>query len=193
MSGVRILAFAGSARKGSFNKLLVKVAAEAARTAGAEVTYVDLRDFPLPVFDADLEAAEGEHPNARRFKDLMISHDGFLIASPENNSSYSALLKNMIDWASRRSPDEEPLACFARKTVAVLSASPGALGGMRGLAALRVLLGSMKCLVLPGQVTIPSAHKAFNADGALTDPKQAEAVRELALELVRTVERLKTP
>src|SRR4028119_1430947 len=97
----KILAFSGSTRTGSLNKQLVKIAANAARNAGAEVTYIDLRDFPLPLYDEDLEAAEGMPENARKLKQIMLEHQGLLIASPEYNSSLSGVLKNMIDWVSR--------------------------------------------------------------------------------------------
>src|SRR6266446_5332539 len=100
----RILAFAGSTRAASFNKRLVRIAARGAEAAGAEVTVIDLRDLPLPLFDQDQEAAEGPPENAKRLKALMVASDGFLIASPEYNSSISAVLKNTIDWASRPAP-----------------------------------------------------------------------------------------
>ena len=97
----KILAFAGSTRKDSFNKKLVKITGEAARLAGAQVTYLDLRDLPMPLYDGDLEAEQGIPQNARKLKALMLSHDGLLISAPEYNSSISGVLKNAIDWASR--------------------------------------------------------------------------------------------
>lgn len=97
----RILTFAGSTRTDFYNKKLVRIAAAGAKAAGAEVTCLDLRDIPLPLFDEDLEAAEGLPASARQLKDLLLAHDGLLIASPEYNSSISAVLKNAIDWASR--------------------------------------------------------------------------------------------
>ncbi len=175
----KILAFAGSAREGSFNKQLVRIAAEGARRAGAEVTLLDLRDLPMPLFDQDLEAREGEHPNARAFKDLLQRHEGLLIASPEHNGSYSALLKNALDWASRRRADEPPLACLTGKLVALMSASPGPLGGARGLPQLATLLRVLRCLVLPDQVTIPGAGQAFDEQGGLKDAHRQESVLQL--------------
>jgi NAD(P)H-dependent FMN reductase len=175
----KILAFAGSTRIDSYNKKLVKIAASGAQAAGAEVTYIDLRDLPLPLYDEDLEAQEGLPANARTFKDLMISHQGLLIASPEYNSSLTAVLKNAIDWASRPAPNEAPLAAFAGKVATIMSASPGALGGLRGLVHLRSILGNIKVLVLPDQVAVPKAYEAFNVDGTLKDPKQQQSIEQL--------------
>ncbi|MEH1799285.1 NADPH-dependent FMN reductase [Nostoc sp.] len=175
----KILAFAGSTRIDSYNKKLVKIAAAGAKAAGAEVTYIDLRDLPLPLYDEDLEAQEGLPANARTFKDLLISHQGLLIASPEYNSSLTAVLKNAIDWASRPAPNEAPLAAFAGKVASIMSASPGALGGLRGLVHLRSILGNIKVLVLPDQIALPKAYEAFNSDGTLKDPKQQESIEKL--------------
>ncbi|MEH1835561.1 MAG: NAD(P)H-dependent oxidoreductase [Nostoc sp.] len=177
----KILAFAGSTRIYSYNKKLVKIAAAGAKAAGAEVTYIDLRDLPLPLYDEDLEAEEGLPANARTFKDLMISHQGLLIASPEYNSSLTAVLKNAIDWASRPYPNEAPLAltAFVGKVASIMSASPGALGGLRGLVHLRSILGNIKVLVLPDQVAVPKAYEAFNGDGTLKDPKQQQSIEKL--------------
>ncbi|WP_427157633.1 NADPH-dependent FMN reductase [Aliinostoc sp. HNIBRCY26] len=175
----KILAFAGSTRVDSYNKKLVKIAAAGASAAGAEVTYIDLRDLPLPIFDEDLEAEQGLPANARTLKDLLISHQGLLIASPEYNSSLTAGLKNAIDWASRPSPNEAPLAAFAGKVAAIMSASPGGLGGLRGLVHLRAILGNIKVLVLPDQVAVPTAHEAFNTDGSLKQPHQQESIEKL--------------
>jgi len=180
----RFLAFAGSLRTGSFNKKLVRIAAEAARSAGAQVTLVDLRDFPLPIFDQDDEDANGLPENARKLKRLFIDHHGFLIASPEYNSGISGALKNAIDWVSRTETDDEPsLIAFRGKTAALMSASPGALGGLRGLVQVRSILGNIGVLVLPDQVAIPAAHEAFAEDGALKDPQKQQAVEALGRKL----------
>ncbi|QLE48508.1 NAD(P)H-dependent oxidoreductase [Nostoc sp. C057] len=186
----KILAFAGSTRIDSYNKKLVKIAASGAQAAGAEVTYIDLRDLPLPLFDEDLEAQEGLPANARTFKDLMISHQGFLIASPEYNSSLTAVLKNAIDWASRPAPNEAPLAAFAGKVATIMSASPGALGGLRGLVHLRSILGNIKVLVLPDQIAVSKAYEAFNGDGTLKDPKQQESIEQLGAGLTKILLKL---
>ena len=188
---VKILAFAGSLRKDSFNKKLVRIAVEGARAAGAEVTLIDLKEFPLPVYDGDDEAATGLPANAKKLKTLFLQHQGFLIASPEYNSSIPGGLKNMIDWVSRaETKDEAPLACFAKKTAAIMSASPGGLGGMRMLVPLRMMLASLGVLVLPGQIAVSKADSAFDANGALTDTRQNSAVRNLASELVKVTTKL---
>ncbi|ARV57819.1 NADPH-dependent FMN reductase [Nostocales cyanobacterium HT-58-2] len=186
----KILAFAGSTRTDSYNKKLVKIAADGAIAAGAEVTYVDLRDIPMPLFDEDLEAQEGLPPNARKLKDLMLVHQGFLIASPEYNSSIPGVLKNAIDWVSRPAPDEAPLACFVDKVAAIMSASPGGLGGLRGLVHLRAILGNIQVIVLPNQIAVPKAYEAFHSDGTLKDAKQQVAVEQLGSKLATVVAKL---
>jgi chromate reductase len=159
----RILAFAGSTRRESFNKKLVQIAVKGAREVGAEVTLLDLKDFPLPLFD----------------QDLFIEHDGLLISSPEYNSSITAVLKNAIDWVSRPAPDEPPLVAFRGKVATLMSASPSALGGLRGLVHVRSILGNIGVIVLPDQVAVPKAHEAFLPDGSLTDAKQQAGIEAL--------------
>lgn len=187
----KILAFAGSTRTESFNKKLVKVAVAGAQSAGADVKFIDLRDVSMPLYDGDLEAEQGIPPGARQFKDLLLAHDGLLIASPEYNSSISGVLKNAIDWASRPVEGEPPLGCFVGKVAAIMSASPGALGGLRGLVPLRALLGNIKVLVLPDQVAVGKAHEAFNPDGSLQDSKQQESIEKLGENLAITLAKLK--
>ena len=186
----RILAFAGSTRTDSYNKRLVKIAAAGARTAGVEVTLIDLRDFPLPIFDGDLEARDGLPANGRKLKDLFLAHHGLLISAPEYNSSITAVLKNTIDWVSRPVRGEAPLACFDGKAACLMSASPGALGGLRGLVHVRAILGNIKVLVLPDQIAISKANEAFNPDGSLKDPKQQAAVEGLGAQLARVITKL---
>ena len=177
----KILAFAGSQRIGSFNKKLVKIAAAAARAAGAEVTFLDLRDLELPLFDQDLEAASGLPDGAKKFKALLGESDGFLIASPEYNGGFTPLLKNAIDWATRPETKDEPsLIAFRGKSAALLAASPGALGGMRALVHLRSLLGNIGVLVLPDQVTLTTAYDAFNDEDELKDITKAQQVAQFA-------------
>ena len=187
----KILAFAGSTRKDSFNKKLVKIAADAARNAGADVTYLDLKDIPMPLYDGDLEAEQGIPENAKKLKALMTAHDGFLISAPEYNSSISGVLKNSIDWASRPSPNEAPLVCFAGKVVTLMSASPGALGGLRSLVTVRSLLSNIQVIVLPNQVAVPKAHEAFDAEGKLKEPKQQSTIESLGRELAGFLKKLK--
>jgi chromate reductase, NAD(P)H dehydrogenase (quinone) len=187
----KILAFAGSARKGSFNKALVRIAAEGARGAGAEVTFIDYCDFPLPVYDQDCETERGIAEQALKVKDLFKEHDGFLISSPEHNSSISALLKNVIDWVSRPAEGEASLECFTGKVAILMAASPGGLGGLRGLNSVRSILSSLGTIVLPDQIAIPEAHLAFDDNGALKDSKKQERIAALGATLVRTVGKLK--
>jgi chromate reductase len=190
MAQPRILAFAGSTRSESFNKRLVKIAAQGARDAGADVTLLDLRDLPMPIFDEDLETREGAPPNASRLKEILLAHQGLLISSPEYNSSITAVLKNSIDWASRPTPGQPPLACFSNKVAVLMSASPGGLGGLRALVHLRSILSNINVLVLPDQISIPSAHEAMQADGTLKDPKRQAAIEGLGRKLVEVVAKL---
>ena len=189
MSQPRILALAGSLRKDSHNKRLLSVAVEAASKAGAAVTRVDLRDYPLPIYDADLESESGLPANADALKKLFINAQGLLIASPEYNSSITAVLKNTIDWVSRPSPSEAPLAAFNNKVVALMSASPGALGGHRALVHVRAIFSNLNTLVLPAQVSIPKANEAFSPDGRLKDPRQQANVEKLGASLAAAVEK----
>jgi chromate reductase, NAD(P)H dehydrogenase (quinone) len=184
----KILAFSGSARKDSFNQKLVQIAALGAQQAGAEVTIVNLADYPMPVFNQDLEMAEGMPPPARAFKELLIAHDGFLIASPEYNSAFSPLLKNAIDWASRREGEEPPLLAFRGKVAVIMAASPGALGGLRGLVFLRMLLANLGIIVLPDQLAVANADKAFHTDGYLLDKDRQAAVLKLGMSLAQHIQ-----
>jgi chromate reductase len=180
----KLLAFAGSTRDGSFNKKLIKVAAEAAKATGAEVTLIDLRDFELPFYDGDLEAEIKLPDNGRRLKDLFIANHGFIISSPEYNSSISGVLKNAIDWASRPEPGRPPLECFTDKTAAIIAASPGALGGLRGLLTLRLILGNIGAYVIPKQFALSKANEAFDESGKLKEPKQQTTIEAVAKTLV---------
>ncbi len=186
----KILALAGSTRQDSFNKKLVRIAADGARESGAEVTLIDLRDYPLPLFDQDLEASEGLPENALKLKKLFIEHHGFVIASPEYNSSITPILKNALDWISRPAPNEAPLAAFQGKVAGLVSASPGALGGLRGLVHLRAILGNIGVIVLPDQIAVPKAHEAFEIDGSLKDTQRQASVQQLGRKLVDTVRKL---
>lgn len=187
----KILVFGGSLRRDSFNQKLAAIAAQGAREAGAEVTLIALRDFPLPVFDQDLEAAQGKPEAAARLKALFLEHDGLIIASPEYNSSVTAALKNAIDWVSRADRDDEPMvAAFSGKSAVLCAASPGGLGGLRGLVHLRAILGNIGVTVLPDQVAVSAAHQAFKEDGSLADEKQEERVKQLGAGLARHLAKL---
>lgn len=190
MTAPKILAFAGSLRAGSYNKQLVRIAADAARQAGAEVTVLDLRDYPLPIFDEDLEA-QGTPENALRLKQLMLDHHGLLISSPEYNSSISAVLKNTLDWISRPIPGKPRLACYLDKVAVLMSASTGALGGLRGLVHLRAILGNINVLVLPDQVSISNSAEAFTADGQLKDGVKQLTIQALGQRLTTTIAKLR--
>jgi NAD(P)H-dependent FMN reductase len=191
-TSVRVLAFAGSAREASFNKKLVRVAADGAREAGAGVTVLDLRDLPMPIYDGDLEERDGLPENARAFKQLLKEHHGLLIACPEYNSSITPLLKNTIDWASRAEEGEAPLACFRGKVAGLLAASPGGLGGLRGLVTVRSILGNIGVHVVPDQVAVPSVHEVFDDDGNLTDERRRKSVLGVGRAVAELAERLAT-
>jgi len=186
----KILAFAGSTRRDSLNKKLVNYAADKAREAGGEVTLIDLRDFALPLYDGDLEDAEGAPVHATKLYELMKQHAALLLACPEYNSSISGVLKNAIDWVSRPRQGEPPLAAFTGKVAALLSASPGALGGLRGLVHVRSILSNIGVLVIPNQVSVPQAHKAFADHGELIDEGLSKKVSLLASELVNVTRKL---
>jgi NAD(P)H-dependent FMN reductase len=187
----RILAFAGSTRAGSFNKRLVRIAAAGATAAGADVALLDLRDYPLPVYDGDLEERDGLPANARKLKDLFLANEGLLISAPEYNSSITAVLKNTLDWVSRPVPGEAPLNCFDGKVAALMSASPGALGGLRGLVHVRAILQNIRVLTIPEQVAVSGAGEAFAPDGLLRNPKQQAAVEALGAKVAGIVVRLR--
>lgn len=190
MGQAKILAFAGSARQGSFNKRLVGLAARLVENAGGAVTKVDLRDFAMPLFDGDYEAAHGQPETAKALKQLFLEHHGLLISSPEYNSSITPLLKNSIDWISRPVPGETPLIAFRGKIAGLVSASPGALGGLRGLVHLRSILGNIGVIVLPDQVAVSKANEAFQDDQSLKDAKLQELLISMTRELVRVTEKL---
>ena len=168
----KILAFAGSLRRDSDNKKLIKIAVKGAEDAGAKVTLIDLKEYPLPIYDQDIEDSTGIPENALKLKELMLSHDGFLISCPEYNSSMPAVFKNVIDWTSRMSkPNEVYLCCFIDKAVGLMSASPGGLGGMRGLVHVRSMFGNINSIVLPQQKSISQSNQAFDNAGNLKDAK----------------------
>ncbi|NMG58309.1 NADPH-dependent oxidoreductase [Geitlerinema sp. P-1104] len=188
----KILAFAGSSRTGSFHKALVKIAAQGAEAAGADVTVIDLGDYPMPLYNQDLEAKEGFSDSVLAFKKLLKSHQGLLIASPEYNSSITPLLKNAIDWASRPEEGEPPLSltCFRGKVAALMATSPGGMGGLRGLVHVRDILQNIGVTVIPQQKTISGAYQAFDEQGHLTDSEQDTAVRELGKALAAVTQKL---
>jgi NAD(P)H-dependent FMN reductase len=175
----KILAFAGSVRRESFNRRVLRIAARGAEATGASVTTIELADYPLPLFDQDFEAASGEPSQARRLKDLFLAHEGLLLACPEYNSSITPLLKNTIDWVSRPAPGEPDLAAYRGKVAGLVSASPGALGGLRGLRHVREILGNIGVIVVPQQMAVAKAMDAFGDDGNLKDARQQAAVESV--------------
>jgi chromate reductase, NAD(P)H dehydrogenase (quinone) len=176
----RILAFSGSARLESLNRKFLAFAVQAARDAGCEVTVADLNEYDMPLFHGDLEHKGGLPATAARLIGLITSHQGLLVASPEYNSMITPLLKNTIDWCTRG--EDNP---FEGKCVAVISASPGLLGGVRSLQMAQALFLKLGCRVVPGQCFLPSAGKAFDAEGRLTDAHAQKSVKALMVKLAR--------
>ncbi len=176
---MRLLFFAGSARQASFNKKLALLGRHIAEANGIEAVFVDLKDYPMPIYNGDLEAAEGPPERARAFKALLGEYQGVFIASPEYNSSVTPLLKNTLDWVTRvRAKGETGLEVFKSRVFAISSASPGYYGGMRSLLNLRQILAvGIGALVIPEQLALPRAMDAFEADGSLKDKSQQELLK----------------
>jgi NAD(P)H-dependent FMN reductase len=185
----RVLCLAGSARRDSLNKKLARVGAAALREAGAEATFVDLADFPLPIYHGDLETEQGVPAPARALAELVRAHHALPLASPENNASVSALLKNTIDWMSRI----RDLDAFGGRVAALMAASPGGFGGVRGLYHLRAMLNTLGCEVIATQFVLPRAHAAFDADGQLVDARSREQVAALARRLLQVAAAVAPP
>jgi chromate reductase, NAD(P)H dehydrogenase (quinone) len=179
--GLKVLCFAGSARRDSLNKKLAQVAALLIDESGATTTWLDLNDYPLPIYHGDFEATQGIPDPVTDLAAILAAHPAWLIASPENNVSVSALLKNTIDWLSRLKGND----VFRGRTVALTAASPGAFGGVRGLYHLRAVLNSLGAEVIAAQMVLPAAHKAFSADGQLVDPRSQTQLREVVQQLLR--------
>lgn len=177
---MKLLVFAGSTRQQSFNRQLARNAVDVARHAGADVTHIELADFDIPLYNADLEA-QGTPADVIRLKQLMFDHPAWIICSPEYNGSYTALLKNTIDWASSPIKDHpnwsDGTKPFAGKVVGLLSASPGALGGLRSLSHLNPLLVNLQCWVAPQQFALSNAAQAFDDQGELMDSTHRQGVQ----------------
>lgn len=167
----RLLAFSGSLRQDSYNQRLLHVACQAARQLGAEVTEVSLREYDLPLFSEDLEQ-QATPAQVTTFKQQVAAADGLLIACPEYNGSFTAALKNAIDWLSRPDTDPALKGVLSGKWVALMAASPGGLGGLRGLNHVRDVLFNLGALVLPKPVALGQAHQAFSESGTLQQPDQ---------------------
>jgi NAD(P)H-dependent FMN reductase len=191
----RILAFAGSIRRDSLNQMLARAAAEMATAAGADATFVDLRGYPMPLYDGDLEAKDGPPATALDLARQLQAADGLLIACPEYNSSITPLLKNTIDWVSRTGVGDAGgpgLDAFKGKVIGLLAASPGGFGGLRGLVTVRSIFGNIGAFVVPTQVALPKALGVFAADGSFTDARTADKVRGVVAEVVVAAERLRS-
>ena len=188
----KVLVFAGSIRTGSFNARLAAIAAKEIARAEAEVTRISLLDFPLPLYDGDLEARSGPPENAVKLKRMFCAHQGVFIASPEYNASLTPLLKNTIDWISRvREKQEPPLSAYRNRVFALGAASNGTLGGMRSLMALRQSL-ELGCgaLVIPEQIAVREASHAFDENDELKDERSAALLRTLARRLVEVARQI---
>lgn len=188
-----LLVFAGSTRAGSWNRKLAREAADLARAAGAAVTHIELADFELPIYNADLEA-RGTPDAAIRLKELFHAHPGWIICSPEYNGSYTALLKNTLDWVSspvKGHPEwSSGTRPFEGKVVGLLSTSPGALGGLRSLSHLTPLLANLACWVAPQQFALSRAADAFDAGGHLADEGNRARVRAVVEQVLWASRRL---
>ena len=181
MSLPKILVFAGSIRSASYNARLAALAAKELALLGADVSRMSLEDFPLPLYDGNLEARSGPPDNALKLKRMMGTHQGVFIASPEYNASIAPLLKNTIDWISRvRERGEAPLAVFKNRVFALGGASDGAYGAMRSLLALRQVL-ELGCgaLVIPEQIAVVRASEAFDEMDNLKEERAANALKRV--------------
>jgi chromate reductase, NAD(P)H dehydrogenase (quinone) len=182
---LKLLILPGSARRDSVNRKLAGLAAQIAAEAGAEVDLIDPGDYVLPLFNQDLEDAEGLPAAAKQLKSKFLASNAIVFVSPEYNSSITPLMKNFIDWVSRSETDDEPsLAAYRGKVAGLLSASPGALGGLRGLVHLRSILGNIGVLVVPKQFSLTSAYDKFDDTGKLTDQSVIKSVRGVIQEVI---------
>lgn len=190
---MKLLIFAGSTRLNSFNRKLAHVAAALARASGAEVSHIELADFDIPMYNADLEA-KGTPADVMRLKQLMYEHPAWIICSPEYNGSYTALLKNTIDWVSspvKGDPDWlDGFKSFSGKVVGVLSASPGTLGGLRSQSHLAPLLLNAQCWIAPRAFALARAGDAFDAAGRLLDDSHRDSVQAVIDQVLFAARRL---
>ncbi len=187
----KILAFAGSLREHSYTKRIVKTAMRGAELAGAEVHFIDLRDFPMPIYNGDDHERDGFDENALKFQRLLCEYKGFLIASPEYNASLPAALKNAIDWASRANDKFKMGEVFSGKVAAIMTASPGGFGGIRCLAHLRGILSVLGVNVLPSELAVGKVHEMFDGGGEeMTNEKMKSLLENLGASLFDTLKKL---
>jgi chromate reductase len=187
MPAPKILVFSGSTRTGSHNVKLAALAVKILTLLDVDATRISLTDYPLPLYDADLDARSGQPESAVRLKQMIMAHHGVFIASPEYSASVTPLLKNAIDWVSRvRERGDPTYAAFKGRVFAIASASPGPAGGLRSLMALRQIL-ELGCgaLVIPEQVAIPQGDQAFDQMDNIADTRIANLFHA---ELTRLVE-----
>ncbi len=191
---MKLLIFAGSTRQQSYNRKLAHATAELARASGSQVTHLELADLDIPMYNADLEAT-GTPPDVMRLKQILYEHPAWIICSPEYNGSYPALLKNTIDWASspvKSDPAwQDGFKSFTGKVVGVLSASPGALGGLRAQSHLVPLLLNTQCWVAPKVFALSRAADAFDAGGGLIQDQHRQAVQVVIDQVLFAAERLR--
>jgi chromate reductase, NAD(P)H dehydrogenase (quinone) len=180
-----ILVFAGSIRTGSINEKLAVNAAAAIADAGGDVTHITLADYPMPIYNGDLEEAEGVPENGKRLAERFVASQGIFIAAPEYNGGITPLLKNTIDWVSRpKSTDHRP-GPYKGRVFAIGGASNGGFGGYRGLLQLRhTLENALGTLMVPEMVSVPGAHQAFDEAGKLTAERPAGLLKTVAERLV---------
>jgi len=187
MKTPKILAFAGSTRKESVNKRLAKIALHSAEKADAETTFIDLSDYDMPLYSDDLLSKHGIPDSVIAFKDMLKSHNGFFITSPEYNGSLTGVLKNAIDWATVKADSEERMACWNGKIVGILAASPGGLGGIRGLHHLRTILAGIGAFVLPNHLAVGNSTANLQNEEQITDDKLQHQLDSLSTEMVRVI------
>lgn len=186
MPAPKILVFAGSIRTGSMNARLAALAAKEFALAGADTTRISLLDFPMPIYDGDLEDRSGAPEAAISLKRMMQTHQGIFIASPEYNASVTPLLKNTLDWVSRvREGKEAPLAVYKDRAFALGGASNGGYGAMRSLMALRqVLEQGCGALVIPDQIAVARAGDAFDEMDNFRDEANTKRLKALVQSLI---------
>jgi NAD(P)H-dependent FMN reductase len=191
-----LLVFAGSTRQQSYNRRLAQATARIAESLGAQATVLELADYDIPLYNADLEA-QGTPERVLRLKAALHAHPAWIICSPEYNGSYTALLKNAIDWASSPvagHPEwQDGLKPFRGKVVGMLSASPGALGGLRSQSHLAPLLINLECWLAPKAFALGGAASAFDADGQLVQAADQERVRAVVEQVLWAARRLHAP
>jgi chromate reductase, NAD(P)H dehydrogenase (quinone) len=191
MSALKILVIPGSLRTGSLNARLAAAAAHEFAQAGAEVTRISLGDFPLPIYDGDLQARSGVPKHAVNLKRMIGAHHGVLIVTPEYNSSVPALVKNTIDWISRVQDAHETRGqVFHDRAFAIAAASGNRLGGTRALAALRLILAACQATVIPNQFALSFADEAYDDRDRLKHPADVEALKALARQLIDVSQRM---